>query len=234
MKKIILPIIVIVVSLVYKCDSSSNNVINATEYYFPYMSFLDSPKVYVYAIETEKNNNPDTLYWKFESAKNDNGYFLISESYNKEGIQSKGKELLSFEASTFVQNSVFEYSLKGKVFEQQAHIIDSLVFPFYIEKGEIYELSHQFTSIYNNNEIKIKRIRKFKKFGEIDYKNQKVKCIEFDTKEIFSTKSKTQRINVREYFAQNLGLVRTVKTIDKSTIIITLIDILSVDEFEKL
>lgn len=213
------------------------------KFYYPLEELSEDGLVYVYIDDSVK---APADYWLFKTVKDEAGnLFLIGNSYDakleqryfsREWIVANGIILKDYH---FIQTD----SLSGKSIVRPAKIDENVVFPFNPtnDSSMAYRFRIKFSLLPDTAmNFDLVRDRKFERYTEYEYRDTKLKAVEFSAKEYIEAKDSinggywTINSEMKEIYAEGIGLVYIEKKGPGANFRYRLEKRISPDEFLKL
>lgn len=223
-----------------KKDESADDL---RPFYFP-VEELKEGKVYVYHVQGD--SMPDD-YWYYTAVTDSIGQaHLIGTSYSpdfrpmqmcNELIREDGSVMHDsriFEWDTFERSKTYKVDIKQSVvFPFRAVLSDSLAYRYHIKYQEPYNEVETFCSSV--------RDRFFVGYDVFEWQGKSLKCVKMRNKNLSEIETPSKgghwktEFETEELYAEGLGLVKTTQYFKgKVRQVITLSEILSMPEFEKM
>ncbi|QQS51572.1 MAG: hypothetical protein IPM71_02270 [Bacteroidota bacterium] len=220
-------ILATVVASLISC--SKPKIEDLSSYYFPFGE-LNSGKEYIYEVKTNNEVSSFTIRLKSEIAGNKK--YLYTQNFVNNNLVSDSKEIVHSDNSVLLNGRFYEPANNGSPIAMKSKIDEkeNIVFSFNTSKGEGYSLQVSNQSNLNNTTINYRRKREFAGFSQISFQGKKINCIIIKCKEQFTYPTSELTLDVKEYFGQGIGLIKTEKKAPGLVIETTLKQILPLNE----
>lgn len=202
--------------------------LNLEEYYYPYVK-LKQGMVYEYQNDSTLTTD---YFWHYQAQQDDKGiWYLTSARYNLDyEIDQKVTERIYKEGAAA---ELYEFFLKDKATNQvhstKMNLIEPTTFPFFIPQDSNPNLVFRFTAKYTvpqnpGMNFTTNKDRKFVGFQKEKFQNKDVDCAVFEIKQFTQIQDTLKggdwtmdNIFIKDIYAQNIGLVKSVMIMDKGT-----------------
>ena len=247
-KQVFIMFFLTTVPLILMCCGTSSSSLNKKtsykEYYYP-IKDLTTPKVYHFTADDEKSGD---LYWVLSTVSENGKSYLLTDSYTKDSLNNlKHVEVIKEEINekgAFVKEYIeSQYSKNGVLYKSPAIMENECVFQWDLkgDKEIIWKFINE-SKIYRGYKVETERVRKFVGITteKLEYNNESISVAKFiDNFKITYINTLNSQKDIfyfeqTSFYAKGIGLYKYIRTFPDSKVTLTLIEILTLSEWEKI